>query len=186
MFAREFTKHFPHAPVEEEGRLHDMKLRENFLERVFVYKRWKDYVANDGTVEGLKKFHNRHKYLLMSHSQDKLAELSQLITSADTFSVKELHELYLKKLMYAMSIHSSPTKNSNVMFQLMNHFENKLSHDEKMEMLEQVEIYQKGYAPLIVPIVLLQHYVRKYNVAELSDQYFLFHYPDELCLRNRV
>ena len=186
LFAKAFTEKFPYLPVEEEGRLHDAKLRENFLEQVFVYKRWQDYVADDNTFAGLEIFHRRHKYLLITHSESGYLELDEIIHEGRNMPLAEVQAKYLHKLMYTMSIHTSTTKNANVMHDVMDCFSNMLSHDEKLELIDQIDVYQKGYAPLIVPVVLLQHYVRKYNLSDLNEQYYLFQYPNELCLRNRV
>ncbi len=186
LFARAFTEKFPYVPVEEEGRLHDSKLRENFLEQVFVYKRWQDYMADDSTLAGLEIFHRRHKYLLITHSESGYLELDEIVHEGRHMPLAEVQALYLHKLMYTMTIHSSTTKNANTMHDIMEHFKTMLTHDEKIELIDQIDVYQKGYAPLIVPVVLLQHYVRKYNLSALNEQYFLFQYPNELCLRNRV
>ncbi|MDZ7401755.1 MAG: DUF523 and DUF1722 domain-containing protein [candidate division KSB1 bacterium] len=186
VFARAFMERFPLMPVEDEGRLNDARLRENFIERVFVYKRWLNYVQNDGSRKGLVDFHTDHKLLIMAHSPKHLSELGKLVAQAKELEPKELQNQYLTTLMTGLKLHATVKKNVNVLQHCMGYFKKQLSADEKQELLEVIGNYHKGLIPLIVPITLLNHYVRKYNEPYLKRQYYLNPHPIELMLRNHV
>jgi len=186
MFARAFMERFPLMPVEDEGRLNDARLRENFIERIFVYKRWQNFVQNDGSRKGLVDFHTDHKLLIMAHSPKHLSELGKLVAQVKELDPKELHDRYLSTLMTALKLHATIKKNVNVLQHIMGYFKKQLSSDEKQELLEVIGNYHKGLIPLIVPITLVNHYVRKYNEPYLKRQYYLNPHPIELMLRNHV
>jgi len=186
IFARIFMEHFPLLPVEDEGRLHDMKLRENFIERVFTLKRWRDTLAEGRTRGNLVAFHTRHKLLLLAHSPKHYKEMGSLVAHAGELSPDELFPRYEAMLMEAMRLKATPAKHANVLQHLMGYFKEQLSPDEKQELLEAIERYRKGHVPLIVPVTLINHYVRKYAQPYLREQWYLNPHPIELQLRNHV
>ena len=186
VFARIFMEHFPLLPVEDEGRLHDMKLRENFIERVFTLKRWRDTLAAGRTRGDLVAFHTRHKLLLLAHSPKHYKEMGSLVAHAKELAAEDLFPRYEALLMEAMKLKATPAKHANVLQHLMGYFKEQLSADEKQELLEAIENYRKSFVPLIVPITLINHYVRKYGQPYLRDQWYLNPHPVELQLRNHV
>jgi uncharacterized protein YbgA (DUF1722 family)/uncharacterized protein YbbK (DUF523 family) len=186
MFARAFMAHFPLIPVEEDGRLHDPKLRENFIERIFTFKRWRDTRAERESRGNLVSFHTDHKMLILSHSPQHHRMMGKLVAQAKEISLKELYQRYQKLLMEALRLKSTPKKNVNVLTHILGYFKKQLSADEKQEMLEIVDLYRRGNVPLIVPITLINHYVRKYDQPYLKEQYYLYPHPAELQLRNHV
>jgi uncharacterized protein YbgA (DUF1722 family)/uncharacterized protein YbbK (DUF523 family) len=186
MFAREFMQHFPLLPVEDEGRLHDPDLRENFLERLFSLKRWRDTLALGPKPGHLVDFHTRHKLLIMSHSPKHYQILGKLIAQLKEIPLPEFYEQYQTHLMEALRLKTTIKKNANVLLHVMGYFKKNLSPAEKEELLEIIDEYRKGYIPLIVPVTLLNHYVRKYEQSYLKDQYYLHPHPIELKLRNHV
>jgi uncharacterized protein YbgA (DUF1722 family)/uncharacterized protein YbbK (DUF523 family) len=186
LFARAFMEHFPLLPVEEEGRLHDPTLRENFIERIFALQRWRALVDQKKKIAALVEFHTRHKLLILSHSPKHYQEMGRLVARATTIPLQKLYEQYQTCLMEALSIKSTAKKNSNVLQHMMGYFKDQLSADEKQEMLETIDLYRQGVVPLIVPITLINHYVRKYNQPYLREQYYLQPHPVELQLRNHV
>ena len=186
LFAREFMQHFPLLPVEEEGRLHDPGLRENFLERLFTLKRWRETLALGSKRGELVDFHTRHKLLIMSHSPNHYVLLGKLVARMKEIPLPEVYERYQTLLMEALRLKTTIKKNANVMLHVMGYFKKNLSPAEKAELLEIVENYRQGYIPLIVPVTLLNHYVRKYDQAYLKAQYYLDPHPLELKLRNHV
>jgi uncharacterized protein YbgA (DUF1722 family)/uncharacterized protein YbbK (DUF523 family) len=186
MFAREFMQHFPLLPVEDEGRLHDPDLRENFLERLFSLKRWRDTLALGPKPGHLVDFHTRHKLLIMSHSPKHYQILGKLIAQLKEIPLPEFYEQYQTHLMEALRLKTTIKKNANVLLDVMGYFKKNLSPAEKEELLEIIDEYRKGYIPLIVPVTLLNHYVRKYEQSYLKDQYYLHPHPIELKLRNHV
>jgi uncharacterized protein YbgA (DUF1722 family)/uncharacterized protein YbbK (DUF523 family) len=192
VFARIFMEHFPLLPVEDDGRLHDGPLRENFIERVFAVARWHDLVGEGRTRGRLVEFHARHKLLLMSHSPKHQGELGQLVADANSYRPTDLHTRYFERFMQVLGLTATVPKQCNVLQHVMGFFKNQLTGDEKQELLDVIEQYRRRTVPLIVPITLLSHYVRKYgpvlgkSVAYLADQYYLHPHPAELSLRSYI
>lgn len=186
MFAQGFTKRFPHIPVEEDGRLQDAGLRENFIERIFVMQRWYELQAGRRSLKGILDFHATHKYLLMAHCPKTLKELGALLARGKELSLSDLHETYFTAFIDALKKIATARKNTNVLMHIMGYFKKDLSADEKTELQEVIGRYHDGLVPMIVPITLLNHYVRKYAPGYLMDQVFLQPHPMELMLRNHV
>ena len=185
LFAAAFMKAFPLMPVEDESRLHDPGLRENFIERVFVYNRWQELAGKGCTAADLIEFHTRHKYLIMAHSPKHLALLGKMTGKAGGASPDTI-EGYLRNLMDALNLIATPAKNTNVLHHIMGYFKKTLDHTEKEELLEIIDRYRRGLIPLIVPVTLLNHYTLKYDQPYLKKQYYLNPHPVELMLRNHV
>jgi uncharacterized protein YbgA (DUF1722 family) len=186
IFARMFMDAFPLLPVEEEGRLHDPGLRENFIERIFALRRWRE-VRGAGSPRGaLVDFHTRHKLLLLSHSTKLYQAMGKLVAEQKRHSLQDLWSRYETLLMDALKLKTSPKKHVNVLMHMMGYFREKLSADEKKELLELFERYAQGFVPLIVPLTLIGHYVRKYDEPYLKEQAYLNPHPLELQLRNHV
>ena len=186
LFARAFMDHFPLIPVEEEGRLHDPKLRENFIESVFVLKRWRALLQEGKSRGKLVAFHTQHKLLVMSHSVEDYRAMGKLVARAKEVSLDELYDTYQEHLMAALRLRTTLKKHGNVLQHMMGYFKKMLSADEKDELLSYLDLYRRGYLPLVVPVTLIQHYVRKYDQPYLKDQYYLHPHPVELQLRNHV
>ncbi|PKN75497.1 MAG: DUF1722 domain-containing protein [Candidatus Cloacimonetes bacterium HGW-Cloacimonetes-2] len=184
IFARAFMSAFPLLPVEEEGRLHDPILRENFIERIFVVWRFKQVLAQGGSPKLIVEYHTRHKLLLMAHSPLLYRELGKLVASQKSYSGTEFRELYFTGLMQAMKLHATVAKHVNVLQHIMGYFKRELQADEKAELLEIITAFKAGLYPLIVPVTLLNHYIRKYDQSYLKSQYYLNPHPLELKLRN--
>ena len=186
IFARIFMEHFPLLPVEEEGRLNDTGLRENFIERIFTLKRWREIRNMKSSRGALVDFHTRHKLLLLSHSTKLYQAMGKLVAGQKSLSVQDLFLQYELMMMEALKLKTTPKKNVNVLQHMMGYFKEQLSADEKKELLEILDDYQKGFLPLIVPLTLIGHYVRKYDQAYLRKQIYLNPHPLELQLRNHV
>jgi len=186
LFAREFMQHFPLLPVEDEGRLYDPGLRENFLERLFTMQRWRENLASGAKPGHLVDFHTRHKLLIMSHSPKHYQTLGKLVAQMKELPLAKIYEQYQSLLMEALRLKTTCKKNVNVLLHVMGYFKKNLSPAENEELLEIINNYRQGYIPLIVPITLLNHFVRKYDQAYLKSQYYLDPHPLELKLRNHV
>jgi uncharacterized protein YbgA (DUF1722 family) len=186
IFARAFMEHFPLIPVEDDGRLHDPRIRENFIERIFTLMRWREAVSKKMSRGTLVEFHTRHKLLLLSHSHKHYRTMGKLVARAKEVSLAELYAKYQQLLMDAMKLMTTNRKNANVLQHIMGYFKKVLTKDEKQELLEIIQLYRNGTLPLIVPITLVNHYVRKYDEAYLKIQYYLNPHPLELQLRNHV
>ena len=185
VFARIFMEHFPLLPVEEEGRLHDMLLRENFIESIFVYRRWRD-VVEKLSAAALVNFHTTHKLLLMAHSEKHCRQMGRLIAQAGSAGPEDLISQYQELLMEAMRLKATAKKHTNVLMHMMGYFKKSLSADEKQELLDVLDHFRNGVIPLIVPITLMNHYTRKYDEPYLKHQLYLAPNPIELKLRNHV
>ena len=186
VFARIFMETYPMTPVEEEGRLHDPVLRENFIERIFTCKRYCDIMESGRRIGSLVDFHTKNKLLLMAHSPKHLKQMGALVARAREIPAKELLESYENLLMEAMALKPTAAKHTNVLHHMMGYFKKDLSADEKQEILEVVDRYRRGLVPLIVPVTLVNHYVRKYSEPYLQSQTYLNPHPMELQLRNHV
>jgi uncharacterized protein YbgA (DUF1722 family)/uncharacterized protein YbbK (DUF523 family) len=186
LFARIFMEHFPLLPVEDEGRLHDPKLRENFIECVFVFKRWRECLSRGRSRRGLIDFHTKHKLLILSHSPKHYQMMGRLVGQAKAFALDELYQTYQRLLLEALRLKTTIKKNANVLQHMMGYFKKELSADEKQELLEIIGLYREVYVPLIVPITLMNHYIRKYDQPYLKEQYYLQPHPIELQLRNHA
>jgi uncharacterized protein YbgA (DUF1722 family)/uncharacterized protein YbbK (DUF523 family) len=186
MFARAFMEHFPLIPVEEDGRLHDPRIRENFIERIFTLKRWRDSVTKSPRLGNLMDFHARQKLLILSHSQKHSRLMGKLVADGKVMPVKELYNQYERLLMEALALKTTGKKNYNVLQHLMGYFKKQLTTDEKLELLEVFEQYRKGFTPLIVSLTLINHYVRKHDQPYLKMQTYLNPHPVELKLRTHV
>jgi uncharacterized protein YbgA (DUF1722 family)/uncharacterized protein YbbK (DUF523 family) len=186
LFARMFLDHFPLLPVEDEGRLHDPRLRENFIESIFVWKRWREMGEQKRGKGGLVDFHSRHKLLIMAHSPKLYQVLGQWVAQGKGLSLDDLLLQYQETLSAALRQKPTNKKDANVLQHILGYFKKELSPDEKQEMLEVIENYARGVVPLIVPVTLLNHYVRKYHQPYLTDQYYLNPHPLELQLRNHA
>lgn len=186
LFARAFCERFLLIPVEEEGRLNDSALRENFIDKVMVFSRWREYVENDGSAQGLVEFHSRHKYMLMAHSSDSVKELGRIVAAQNRKNQAETKDNYLAALMKALDYKVTPKKNRNVMMHIMGYFKTNLSAYEKQELLDLINGYVDGLFPMLSPLTLLRHYTRKYNSEFLLQQYYLNPSVEELQLKYHV
>lgn len=186
VFAAAFMEHFPLIPVEEDGRLHDPGLRENFIERIFAMKRWRETLEKGGATGNLVDFHARHKLLCMSHSEKHTRRMGKLVAQAKSMPLPKLYAEYEGLLMEALRLNATVRKHTNVLQHMMGYFKKDLTPDEKQELLEILEEYRQGLIPLIVPVTLLNHYVRKYGKEYLAQQVYLNPHPIALKLRNHA
>ena len=186
MFARAFMEHFPLIPVEEDGRLHDIRLRENFIELIFALKRWRELLDHHQSRGKLVAFHTQHKLLILSHSQKHSTILGKLVAEAKNIPAEQLYSQYQMFFMEALRLKTTIKKNINVLQHMMGYFKRQLSADEKQELLETIDQYRSEYIPLIVPVTLIKHYVRKYDQTYLQQQLYLNPHPLELKLRNHA
>lgn len=186
IFAKAFMEQFPLVPVEEEGRLCDPSLRENFIERVFCYRRFQDLVQNGVTRQALVRFHTIHKYLLLSHSQQHYEAMGRLVGQAERYRPKELTMKYGNLFMKTLAVKATVRKHVNVLQHMVGYFKNLLQPYEKTELLGVIDDYHRGLTPLIVPLTLIKHYVHVFDVGYVRDQVYLNPHPKELMLRNHV
>ncbi len=186
LFARAFMDHFPLIPVEDEGRLHDPGLRENFIERIFALRRWRKALAAGLNLGSLVTFHTCEKLLLMAHSPKHYRMIGKLVAQGKQMDRNDLLADYERHFLEALALKATQAKHGNVLMHILGYFKTQLTADEKQEMLATIDHYRQGHIPLIVPITLVNHYVRKYEQDYLSRQTYLNPHPIALQLRNHV
>jgi uncharacterized protein YbgA (DUF1722 family)/uncharacterized protein YbbK (DUF523 family) len=186
LFARAFRERFPLIPVEEEGRLCDVHIRENFIERVFCYRRWQDLVQQGVTRQAVVRFHTVHKYLLLAHSVQHYRMLGRLVARVSELRPKDFARRYAELLMQALAVKTTIRKHVNVLQHILGHFKSRLTTNEKAELVGVMGDYHRGLTPLIVPLTLIKHYVHVLDIAYVREQVYLNPHPKELMLRNHV
>ena len=186
LFARAFKEHFPLLPVEDEHRLYDPGLRENFIEAVFTLKEWRKTLQTGRTMANLAAFHGQNKLLLLSRSPVHYRQMGQLATRSKSLPLKERYREYEALLLKTLRLKPTVKKNVNVLQHMTAYLKKALAPDEKQELLEVISLYHEGLTPLIVPITLFNHYVRKYQEPYLKQQTYLNPHPTALKLRNHV
>ena len=179
-------EHFPLLPAEEDGRLNDPVLRENFIQRIFVHKRWRELVATAKKRGGLVDFHTTHKLLLLSHSEKEYREMGRLVAKGKDLTLDELFSRYEALLMSALTKKSTIKKHINVLHHIFGYFKNDLSALEKQEVLEILDQYHQGMIPLIVPLTLMKFFTKKFKQDYLANQHYLDPHPLQLKLLNHA
>jgi len=186
LFAAEFARCYPLVPIEEEGRLHDPGLRENFLERVFAFRRLKDLFTGSWKRGEVIAFHAREKYLLMAHGPQKLKELGQLTARIKDHRPAEFRAAYMARFMEIMALKGTVRKHTNALQHMVGYLRKHLSSEERQRVLAVIEDYRRELVPLIVPMTLVRHYIELHDVPYVGDQTYLNPHPRELALRNHV
>ncbi|HYQ54835.1 MAG TPA: DUF523 and DUF1722 domain-containing protein [Pseudomonas sp.] len=182
-----FCARRPDLPVEEEGRLHDPVLRENFISRVYAYADWQHLLAEGLSRGALVRFHSRYKYLLMANNPHAYRQLGRLLgTMSREDDPQEIGQRYFSQLMQALRRCASRGTHGNVLQHLSGYFKSALTDQDKAELQHLIDQYQQGVVPLVVPLTLLKHYLRKYPDPYLQQQAYLQPHPDSLGLRNAV
>jgi uncharacterized protein YbgA (DUF1722 family)/uncharacterized protein YbbK (DUF523 family) len=185
-YARVLTARLPVLPVEEEGRLGDPALRENFIERVFAMARWRTFVTRRPGPGDLVAFHTAQKFAVLAHSPSHYAALGRLVAAAGGSRLAARLTEYGTLLMHALSIRATRARHANVLQHLAGFFKRRLEAGERTEIADVIHDYRLGLVPLIVPLTLIKHHVRRLGVAYLADQVYLSPHPKELMLRNHV
>lgn len=186
LFASALLEAYPNLPVEDEGRLNDAKLRENFIERVFAYQRLRNLFRGRWTPAQVIGFHAVHKLQLMAHSTVAYRELGRLVATLKQKSRTELRDEYESGFMAALKHIASRGRNANVLQHAAGHLKKLLDSASRTELAALIHDYRNGLVPLVVPITLIRHHVRQHEIEYLAGQVFLEPHPRELMLRNHV
>lgn len=184
VYIDEIMKLHPNLPVEEEGRLQDPKLRENFITRVFAYNDWKRSVMSEPSMKKLIDFHSRYKYLVMAHSYQAYKELGRLVANAEQKELTELLGEYEDKLMQTLKKIASSKSHTNVLYHILGYLKRDLTSAAKQELVKVIEQYRKGIVTLVVPVTLINHYLTQFGSDYIKQQAYLDPHPLELGLRN--
>ncbi|SEI04057.1 YbgA family protein [Pseudomonas asplenii] len=186
LFAAAFCSLQPDLPVEEEGRLNDPVLRENFLTRVLAYADWQQLLANGLTRRTLTDFHSRYKYLLMAHNPVQYKVLGHLLGSMGKADAHEIGPRYFSELMSALKKCATRRTHTNVLQHLSGYLKQSISSEDKEEMQHLIGQYRQGIVPLVVPLTLLKHHFRQYPDPYVGLQVYLQPHPENLSLRNSI
>jgi uncharacterized protein YbgA (DUF1722 family)/uncharacterized protein YbbK (DUF523 family) len=186
LFASVLMNELPLLPVEEEGRLNDPTLRENFVERIFAYHRWQGYARQRKSVRSLVDFHTHHKLLILAHSEPHYRKLGRIVAAAKQSPIAAIYEQYSRLFMEGLACPATAKKHYNVLQHMTGYFSKELSKEERQELLELIQDFRQRLIPLVVPLTLFRHYVKKYRVTYLENQIYLQPSPKELMLRNHV
>ena len=186
LFARELLRGMPFLPVEEEGRLADPRLRESFVERIFAYRRLRALFRRRWTVGDLIRFHASEKLLLLAHDPASHRSLGRLVASARRVARTEVEARYVGTFLHALRFAATKGKNANALSHMAGYLRKVLAADEKAELRDAIADYRRGLVPLVVPMTLLRHLLRKHGCDYLEAQSFLEPHPEELMLRNHV
>jgi uncharacterized protein YbgA (DUF1722 family)/uncharacterized protein YbbK (DUF523 family) len=186
IFAKALLHRLPLLPVEEEGRLREPALRENFIDRVYGYHRW-TALLSEPTAAALVAFHAAHKLTLMAHSPKQQRALGQIVANVGRRRGRALFDEYGSLFMQTLAIKATRGKHTNVMHHLLGYFKKQLDATDRGELAESIDSYRRGLVPLVVPLTLFQHHIRRCDVADwVHAQVYLSPYPSELMLRNQV
>jgi uncharacterized protein YbgA (DUF1722 family)/uncharacterized protein YbbK (DUF523 family) len=186
LFAAALVEALPSLPIEEEGRLTDAGLREAFIERVFGAARWQAFTAARPRARDLVAFHAAHKLTVLAHSPRDYAALGRIVAGAGARGIGDVVERYGETFQRALAVRATRGRHANVLQHLAGFFKPQLADDERAELMEVIEDYRRGLVPLVVPITLIKHHVRRLGIAYLADQVYLNPHPRELMLRNHV
>jgi uncharacterized protein YbgA (DUF1722 family)/uncharacterized protein YbbK (DUF523 family) len=186
LYASTLVEAYPKLPIEDEGRLNDPQLRENFIERVFAYRRLRSLFRGRWTNGQVAAFHTAHELQLMAHAPAAYGELGRLVTSLKRLPRAAVRERYEAGFMGTLARPASRGRNASVLQHAAGHLKQKLDSDSRAELADRIHEYRRGLVPLLVPVTLLRHHARRHEVDTLKRQVFLEPHPVELMLRNHV
>lgn len=184
VFTRELMEQMPWLPVEEDGRLHDPLLRENFVARVYALHEFNQLWASGLTRARLVAFHTRYKLLLLAHSQPAYREIGPFVAKMDQWESLEAFALeYRQRLMDLMKNVASRSNHTNVLMHVQGYFRRELTSPQRQELAGLIDHYRLGIQPLLAPITLLKHYMAEFPHPWLAGQRYFSPYPEALRLR---
>ncbi|MEE9356188.1 MAG: DUF523 and DUF1722 domain-containing protein [Methylococcaceae bacterium] len=186
VYARSVLRMLPALPIEEEGRLGDAEIRENFIERIFVYHRWQQLLASKISVKNLIDFHTVHTYQIIAHNLEGYQQLERLIAVAGELELTQLANAYILELMETFKHKATRKSHSKILQNIMDCLQQHIDSDDKAELNQVINRYRSGEVPLIVPITLLNHHFRRYPNPYIQQQYYMNPNPNELMLRNNL
>jgi len=186
LYAERLMQNFPNLPVEEEGRLEDPVLRENFIQRVYIYSRWQNLMEQAISMKSLTLFHAQHKYIYMSHDQSMARQLGSWLAESHKTDLDTLTTQYPLKMMTLLKRRATRKNHVNTLQHIQGYLKNHLDAGDKQELTTNIKQYREGLLPLIVPITLLRHHFRRYPNNYISNSYYMQPHPAELMLLNSL
>lgn len=186
IYAQAFCARHPDLPVEEEGRLCDPVLRENFLVRVGAYAQWQALLAEGLTRRGLTEFHSRFKYQLMANNPLQYKVLGKLLGSMGRGDAEQIGRRYFSELMQALKRCATRGTHSNALQHISGYLKRDIDAQDKQELQQLINQYREGIVPLVVPMTLLKHLFRIHPDPYIAQQTYLQPHPENLSLRNAI
>jgi uncharacterized protein YbgA (DUF1722 family)/uncharacterized protein YbbK (DUF523 family) len=186
LFARALLERLPNLPAVEESRLRDATIRDNFVERVFCYRRWQEMLGGGFSRARLVAFHAAHKLVLMAHGPALPAELGRLVANPRALPPGVLRERYAASFMRALGMRATRAKHTNVLHHILGYFKRHLDARDKAELVALIDDYRLGRAPLVAPLTLLRHHARRLEIPYLAEQVYLHPHPKEAMLRSHA
>lgn len=186
LFTEQLKAHYPNLPVEEEGRLHDKHLYENFVLRVFCYHEWRESVLKQLNVANLMAFHSKHKFILQAHSPQLSKTLGRMVAAVSAQDLRVVAESYEKFFMEALSKPAPKSGHCNVMMHILGFLKKTIDPKNRSDILGVIRSYRQGEVPLIAPLTLLKHYIPRFGGDYINSQSYFSPYPCELGLRNSL
>lgn len=183
LFTRELMTKMPWLPVEEDGRLNDPVLKENFITRVYTLHDFYRSIGDVPTRGKMVAFHSRYKLSLMAHNPWAYRELGRLVADIKAYPIDEFYVTYRNMFMQAMANRATRKNNTNVLMHLQGYFKRDLASEQKVELRRVIDDYRVGLLPLLAPLTLIKHYLSAHPDSYLQQQKFLEPYPQELRLR---
>ena len=186
VYAKAFMTANPLLPVEEEGRLHDPVLRENFFTRVYAFHRWHQLVANQPAYKAIEQFHANHKYLVMAHDPQSYTRLGQLVAQGSAISITQMQEQYFSGFMATLTKKANRKSHTNAMLHILGYVKKTVDSTERKQLLKLIEEYRQGILPLVAPMSMLRHFIANHGNDYIQQQVYLEPHPDQLGLRNHI
>jgi uncharacterized protein YbgA (DUF1722 family)/uncharacterized protein YbbK (DUF523 family) len=182
IFAKAFKDRFPEVPTEDEGRLNDKGIRENFLERVYAHYRWRQIDETQNPLQAFRDFHKNYKLILMAKENNAYRQLGRIAASVNKNNFTEVRAEYFRLFMQAMSKIPSHGHHINVMMHIQGYLKEHLNKKDKVELLEWFENYRESRVTRITPLMLLQHHFNRHHNDYIADQYYFSPFPGKLML----
>ncbi|HEX8593187.1 MAG TPA: DUF523 and DUF1722 domain-containing protein [Pseudomonas sp.] len=186
IYAQAFCARHPNLPVEEDGRLNDPVLRENFITRVFAYAAWHELLKIGLTRRSLTEFHSRYKYQLMANDPVQYRALGNMLGGMGRSDPNDIAEQYFSDLMTALKKCATRRTHTNVLQHLTGYLKQTISAADKQEIQQLIAQYHQGIVPLIVPLTLLKHHFRQHPDPYVALQVYMQPHPENLSLRNMI
>lgn len=183
LYTKVLMEKMPWLPVEEDGRLHDPFLKENFISRIYALKDFYDSMDGKPTPRKIVEFHSRYKLTLMAHHPASYRSLGRLVANIKNYDAETFYLEYRTAFMNALKHRASRKNNTNVLMHLQGYFKRDLDKGQKKELADTIHDYRQGLLPLLAPLTLIKHYLSTFPDAYLQQQKFLDPYPQELRLR---
>ena len=180
LFTQALLKAYPHMPIEEEGRIHDPKIFDNFITRVYAYHNFRTEILTTPSLHKLINFHSRYKYLLMAHDQTQYRQLGRLLSGQKKLTLDQLVNTYLSAFMTALSKPASKQNHTNTLLHILGYLKNSVSSQARAHILQTIDKYQKGIFPLATPLTLIKHYLDQYGSDYIKNQHYLDPYPESI------